>query len=274
MQREPKWIIQVTDPEKLRAVEDAPSSSPLDPLVQKLLCLRGHCDEDSIKQFLFPRLKDLADPFLLPEMDRAVARVFQAIDADERIVLYGDYDVDGVTSLALLKFILEAYGKTAATFLPHRTEEGYGVSRDGLARCLEEHQPQLVIAIDCGTSSADEIAWLTGQDIDVIVFDHHECPPGARPKCVALVNPKSPAEGVGPNGYSYLCSAGLAFKVAHALLKTRPVDGFDLRDFMDIAALGTVADIVPLIAENRLIVRRGCGCRAPGRAALQSRRSR
>ena len=272
MTREPIWIIQETDPDKLRSVENTEVSSRLDPLVQKLLCLRGHCTEDEIKQFLFPRLKDLADPFLLPEMDRAVERIFKAIDAGERIVLYGDYDVDGVTSLALLKEILKAYGQTAATFLPSRTGEGYGVSRDGLARCIEEHDPQLVIAIDCGTSSADELAWLAEQGIDAIVFDHHECPPGARPKIVALVNPKSPAEGEGPNSYSYLCSAGLAFKVAHALLKTRPVDGFDLRDFMDIAALGTVADIVPLIAENRLLVRRGllqlAKTRSPGLRAL------
>lgn len=257
MQPEPRWIVRQPESGALAKVREAEASADLPPLVQRLLCLRGLDDPAEIARFLFPKLQDLTDPFLLPEMDRAVERLLAAADQAEKVVIYGDYDVDGVTSLTLLKGVLGAIGIDATTFLPHRTEEGYGISSEGLARCLAERRPDLLVAVDCGTSSAEEIARLSGEGIDVIVIDHHECPPGNRPRCVALVNPKASADG-SPTGFEYLCSAGLVFKVAHALLKRRrPSGDFDLRAFLDIAALGTVADIVPLIAENRLIVRRG-----------------
>lgn len=159
-----------------------------------------------------------------------------------------------MTSITLLKTILAAYGADAATFLPHRTEEGYGISADGLDRCMEEHSPDLLVAVDCGTSSAIQIARLSAMGVDAVILDHHECTPGEAPDCVALVNPKSCENG---RNFDYFCSAGVVFKVGHALLKTRPVEGFDLRDFLDIAALGTLADIVPLVEENRLLVRKG-----------------
>jgi len=248
------WILQSPDPAQLEKVRSTDASSSLSPLVQRLLCLRGFCEPEDIERFLFPKLSDLSDPFLLPDMDKAVARLFQAVDAGEKTVLYGDYDVDGVTSLTLLKTVLAAYGLDAATFLPHRSQDGYGVSGNGLDRCLSEHSPTLLVAVDCGTSSATEIARLKEQGIDTLILDHHECPPDGRPDCTALVNPKTcPGKG----GYEYLCSAGVVFKVGHALLKTRQVPEFDLRRLLDIAALGTVADIVPLVGENRLIVQRG-----------------
>lgn len=257
MPAQPKWVISEPDPTNLRTIAETPASSSLSPLVQRLLCLRGHSDPDAIERFLFPKLQDLSDPFRLPEMDKAVERILAAVDSAEPVAIYGDYDVDGVTSLTLFKHILKAYGVEPHLFLPHRTEEGYGLSRAGLDRCLEEHSPALLIAVDCGTSSAAEVARLQNDlGIAVIIVDHHECPPDARPLCSALVNPKASADG-SPTGYEYLCSAGLVFKVAHALLKKRPVPGFDLRRYIDIAALGTVADIVPLVDENRLIVRKG-----------------
>lgn len=215
-----------------------------------ILWRRGQRDVAGATAFLDPRLKSLRDPFLLPDMDRAIERVIRAIESQERIVFYGDYDVDGVSSLALLTRVLRACGVNPTCFLPHRVDEGYGLSTEGITRCLEEHRPQLLIAVDCGTTSVAEIDLLCERGVDVIVLDHHECA-ATLPACVALVNPKR------GDSDRHLCSAGLAFKFAHALLKRRPVPGFDLRHVLDLVALGTVADLVPLIDENRLLVKHG-----------------
>src|SRR5262249_2607218 len=183
----------------------------------------------------------------------AVSRVFAALDGNERIVLFGDYDVDGVTSLALLNEMLRAYPAVAGPelFLPLRREEGYGLSRESVERCLEQHRPQLLVAVDCGTSSVREVAELRKRGVDVIVLDHHH-PKSELPDCVAIVNPK-----LTECGFEYLSSVGIVFKLCHALLKTRPLPGFDLKTKLDLVALGTVADIVPLRCENRVMVQRG-----------------
>ena len=242
--------------EKLWVVQEAPTSAPPEspgthPLIARILHQRGYGTAGEQRAFLDPKLNSLSDPFLLPGMDAAATRLLAAIDAGERVALYGDYDVDGVTSLTLFKSVLQAYGMDAATFLPHRMDEGYGLSTDGLGRCIAEHAPGLIVAVDCGTSSIEEVAWLSAKGIDTIILDHHEPRPDGRPDCVALVNPKLGED------YHYLCSAGVVFKVAHALLKRRPLPGFDLREHLDIVAVGTVADIVPLVGENRALVRRG-----------------
>ena len=202
--------------------------------------------------FLQPRLRSLADPFLLPNLSAAVTRILAAVDRSERIVLFGDYDVDGVTSLALLSDMLRAYGVAPELFLPLRMEEGYGLSRESVERCWEQHRPQLLIAVDCGTSSVAEIDELRRRGTDVIVLDHHE-PKSALPECVAVVNPKISDECA----FRYLCSVGVVFKLCHALLKTRAVIDFELKSRLDLVALGTVADIVPLHGENRVLVYHG-----------------
>lgn len=219
--------------------------------IARLLVRKGFATADEIENFLRPRLSTLSDPFLLPQMDQAVTRILTALDRHEQIVLFGDYDVDGVTSLALLSEILRAYGGTPELFLPLRMEEGYGLSRESVERCLEQHKPQLLIAVDCGTSSVEEIVDLRKRGVDVVVFDHHE-PKATLPDCV-IVNPKTDAN----SRLHYLCSVGIVFKLCHALLKTRPVDGFDLKAHLDLVALGTVADIVPLTGENRTFVQHG-----------------
>lgn len=222
------------------------------PCVADLLKRKGfHCAED-VQSFLQPRLRSLGDPFLLPQMERAVTRILAAIDGNERIVLFGDYDVDGVTSLALLAGMLRAYGAAPELFLPLRMEEGYGLSSESIERCWEQFHPQLLIAVDCGTSSLAEIAQLKARGSDVIVLDHHE-PKTSLPDCVAVVNPKATDDCA----LRYLCSVGIVFKVCHALLKTRPREDFDLKAQLDLVALGTVADIVPLEGENRLLVHHG-----------------
>jgi single-stranded-DNA-specific exonuclease len=222
------------------------------PCIARLLQRKGLLNDEQAGDFLRPRLRQLSDPFLLPNMRAAVDRILCAITDRQRIVLYGDYDVDGVTSLALLNEMLCAYGAAPALFLPSRMEEGYGLSAEGIERCWQAHQPQLLIAVDCGTGSCMEVAHIRTRGADVIVLDHHE-PKGELPDCVAVVNPKVAAD----SPFRYLCSVGIVFKLCHALLKTRPLPGFDLRRRLDLVALGTVADIVPLEAENRILVHHG-----------------
>jgi single-stranded-DNA-specific exonuclease len=246
-----RWIIE--PPEELNPDGSGISWSEIcgSECIARLLLRKGfRCGED-VNAFLRPRLGSLSDPFLLPQMHAAVSRILTALDRQERIVLFGDYDVDGVTSLAFLAEMLRAYGGAPELFLPLRMEEGYGLSPESVERCLGQYRPQLLVAVDCGTSSVNEIADLKRRGVDVIVLDHHE-PKSALPDCVALVNPKT-----AHSGFEYLCSVGIVFKLCHALLKTRPLPGFDLKSKLDLVALGTVADIVPLHGENRVLVQRG-----------------
>jgi single-stranded-DNA-specific exonuclease len=216
-----------------------------------LLMRLGLVDIEMARRFLFPKLRELSNPFEIRGMDKTVDRILQAIDRRERIVLYGDYDVDGITSVALLVRLLHAYNIEARPFLPHRIEEGYGLTEEGVERCLTTLQPQLLIALDCGTTAADRISRIEGNGIDVIVIDHHEAR-NTELSCCAFVNPKALQDG-----YHYLCTAGLVFKVCHALLKKRMPAAFDLKRMLDLVAIGTVADLVPLTAENRTLVHHG-----------------
>ena len=247
--RQSRWIL--ASREELNGGAIAWSEICASECIARLLLRKGFHSAEEVENFLRPRLNSLSDPFLLPQMETAVSRVLDALDRHQRIVLFGDYDVDGVTSLALLDEILRAYGGAPELFLPLRMEEGYGLSRESVERCLEQHHPQLLVAVDCGTASVTEIAELKRRGIDVIVLDHHE-PQSELPDCVAIVNPK-----IRDCGMEYLCSVGIVFKLCHALLKTRPLPGFDLKAKLDLVALGTVADIVPLRDENRVLVQRG-----------------
>jgi single-stranded-DNA-specific exonuclease len=247
MQEEPRQWILKEDP-----VTTEKNVGGLPGILLKLLGQRGVSGEEAIQKFLKPKLRDLSDPYLLPDMQKAVDRIFQAVDKGEQVLVYGDYDVDGVTSVALMRTVLDAYGVAGGVFIPKRGEEGYGLSDAAIDNLLEEHgKPDLIITVDCGTASLDEISKLNALGVDVIVVDHHEMSARGCPECVAVVNPKL------GEGFHYLCAAGVVFKLAHALLKKRRIDGFDLRDYIDMVAVATVADIVPLVDENRLLVRHG-----------------
>ncbi|QQY09105.1 MAG: single-stranded-DNA-specific exonuclease RecJ [Candidatus Xiphinematobacter sp.] len=215
-----------------------------------LLSQRGIVETASMESFLYPELRSLSDPELLPDMLLAVERVDIAVRNGEKIVLYGDYDVDGVASLALISRVLAAYRIRAECFLPQRSKEGYGLTLLGIKRCFEEHRPDLLIAVDCGTNSVEEVAAIRHRGVDVVILDHHEIH-SKRPDCVALVNPKTGKD------LHYLCSTGVAFKLAHALTKYRTIPGINLKDYLDIVALATVADLVPLVGENRTLVKWG-----------------
>ena len=241
------------------------------PLLARLLWTSGREHADLARPFLQPRLKSLGDPYALPGMAAAVGRLELALARGEKMALYGDYDVDGVASLALLYRVFSALGAQVGCFLPHRMDEGYGLSEEGVTRCLKEHAPTLLLAVDCGTSSAELIARIEAGGVDVIVLDHHEAGIGA-PRCTALVNPKAAPIPEADDDLKYLCSGGLAFKLCHALLKRRENREIDLRDYLDLVALATVSDLADLEGENRILVQAGLArlaySRWPGVTAL------
>jgi single-stranded-DNA-specific exonuclease len=222
----------------------------LEPVFASILTRMGLAEEATARQFLFPRLRNLHDPFEITGIGPATDRIFVAVDAREKIVLYGDYDVDGVTSVAFLYRVLKAFGADVETFLPNRLEEGYGLSEEAVQRCLTTCSPRLLVALDCGTAAAERISEIESCGVDVIVVDHHEAN-GRLPNCCAFVNPKTGAD------YHYLCTAGLVFKLCHALLKRRHLPGLDLKKYLDFVAIATVADLAPLIHENRTFVHYG-----------------
>jgi single-stranded-DNA-specific exonuclease len=246
----------------------------LPPLLAQCLLNRGFSEPSAIENFLQPRLKNLADPFLLPNMAAAVERLFRAREQNESLVIFGDYDVDGVTSTALLVEVLRPLGWKVDFYLPNRMDEGYGLSADGVENCLKKHPTTLLLAVDCGSTAVATINSLRARGVDVIVLDHHQVSDPV-PDAVALVNPQlgvppsggSSSEGKPPEGgtpnFRELCSAGLAFKLAHALLKRGREIGLpgaaelDLRPLLDLVALGTIADLVPLNGENRILVSAG-----------------
>jgi single-stranded-DNA-specific exonuclease len=245
---EKKWVLSPDLPE----AGELARQLRLSPVVGKLLWQRGCTTAEEAHEFLEPRLQSLSDPFRLTDLKKAAERIQTALANGEQIAIFGDYDVDGITSSALLWRVLRALGGRVETFLPHRIDEGYGLSREGLERCLAQWRPQLLIAVDCGTTAVKEVAWLREQGVDVVVIDHHALP-SELPACHALVNPQR-------DGFlQYLASVGLVFKVCHGLLKIRSNGGkeIDLRDYLDLVAVGTVADLVPLREENRIFVRRG-----------------
>jgi single-stranded-DNA-specific exonuclease len=242
------------------------------------LLLRGGHGAEGAGAFLRPELAGLSDPFLLPNLGKAVDRLHAAIQGRQRIVVLGDYDVDGVTSTALFVTILRRFGVDPRFIVPRRAEDGYGLSRSAIDRALEEGRPDLFVALDCGTNSHAEVAYLREQGIDVVVIDHHRTKDRALEQGL-LVNPHVDAAAGGPGGaWLNLCTVGLVFKLMHGLLKrlraeNHPVAfGIKLRDHLDLVALGTVADLVPLVGENRILARHGLkilqDTRRPGLRAL------
>ena len=189
------------------------------------------------------------------------------MDGGERVCIYGDYDVDGVSAITLMVHILRAYGMEPRHFIPRRGPEGYGLSEAALARCMAEGpEPDLMITVDCGTVSVVEVAALKARGSDVVIVDHHEPSAAGRPDCCALVNPKCGSD------FTYLCAAWVVFKLGHALMKARHVE-LDLKGLMDLVAVATISDIVPMVGENRLLVRHGLKAlartRNPGLRALR-----
>jgi len=220
---------------------------------------RGLVTKEEVSDFLKPKLKLLADPFLIPNMEVAIERLWKARSNDERLLIYGDYDADGITSTALLVEALTELGWNVQAYLPGRFDDGYGLSPISVEKCLKQFEINLLLAIDCGSTSNEAIDCLNKNKVDVIVVDHHQLsnPP---PNPVAMVNPQLSNDY--PN-FQELCSVGLAFKLIHAIVKKGRQEGLqkerdlDLKQYLDLVAIGTVADLVPLVGENRKLLRFG-----------------
>jgi single-stranded-DNA-specific exonuclease len=233
----------------------------ISPVLAELLLRTGQREPASAAAFLQPALARLADPFLLKNLGRATARLRQALAAREQIVVLGDYDVDGVSSTALLVSILRRLGADPRFVVPRRMADGYGLSRSAIDRALEPGRPDLFIALDCGTNSLEEVAYLQGLGIDVIVVDHHRSKESPLESGI-LINPHA-YELPGDEAWRQLCTVGLVFKLIHGLIKelraeNHPVaHAVKLRDYLDLVALGTIADLVPLQEENRILASHG-----------------
>lgn len=270
-----RWIHTPFPAAEVEALSKRTGASPV--LAELLLRCRM-AEEGVAAQFLQPVLAGLADPFLVKNLAPAAARLRDAIDRKEQIVVLGDYDVDGVTSTALIVTVLRRFGIDPRFIVPRRSEDGYGLSRSAIDRALEGGKPQLFVALDCGTNSHEEVAYLVAQGIDVIVIDHHRSK--ERPLAQGiLINPHVYAAMDNSDAaWRNLCTVGLVFKLMHGLLKQMRAENhpiafaIKLRDHLDLVALGTVADLVPLTGENRILARHGLRIlqetRRPGLRAL------
>ena len=223
----------------------------LPPLMAQLLYNRGITDPTQIDSFLAADENLLNDPFLLPDMEKAVARISDALLSGERIAIYGDFDADGMTATAVLTEGLSSLGGQAIPYIPHRIEEGYGLNNAALER-LRKEGVSLVVTVDCGISNAPEVATAQSMGLDIVVTDHHTVPP-QMPQAIAVVDPKR-ADSRYP--FPKLAGVGVAFKLLQALFTSWGKDG-NMDTFLDLVALGTVADMEPLLGENRYLVKQG-----------------
>ena len=247
--KNPIWdVVPVPDSSTVRDMSEA---LELPPAIVKILLNRGFDSPETVEKFLNPQLSDLRDPFLLLGMDKAMERVTKALLANEKIVIYGDYDVDGITATSLLYIIFNKLGAQVDYFLPNRLVEGYGLSVDGINE-VKKQGADLIITVDTGINAIDEVAYANSQGIEVIITDHHE-PREILPEAVAIVNPKQEQCQFNEE----LSGVGVAFKFAQAVYKSLGQNVADLHEHLDLVALGTAADIVPLVGENRVLTRFG-----------------
>ncbi len=240
------------------------------PTLRSIFLRRGINDAESFRRFVNPAVEDLHDAAGIHGIDAACERILRAVRDREAIVIYGDYDVDGVTSIVLLQTVLKTIGADAGFVIPHRLVDGYGLKTEVLERVLAERNVKLVITVDCGITSVDPVRRAIERGIDVIVTDHH-LPPEALPSAVAVLNPKQ--EGCN-YPFKELAGVGVAFKLCCELIR-RSGKRISIDSLLKIAAIGTVADVAPLIGENRTITRLGldglADVRNPGLRALLRR---
>lgn len=258
------------------SVADLVRAAGTTPIVAELLLRNGLTEPGQATRFLAPALATLGDPFLLAHLEAAADRLLRALRGKESVTVLGDYDVNGVCSTTILVSLLRRLGLAPRYVVPRRAEEGYGLSRTSIDRALEAGRPDLFVALDCGTNSGEEVAYLRSLGVDVIIVDHHrstEAPAAG----ALLINPHvNPVAG--DDAWRYLCTVGLVFKLAHGMLKKLraahdPVAlSIVLRNYLDLVAMGTIADLVPLTGENRIFARHGlrvlAETRRPGLVAL------
>lgn len=239
-----RWLVNRTNQEFLEYLSRKASISVA---FAQILINRGIKEADSIKAFLYPSLEDLHDPYLMPEMETAVQRIKIALHRGETVFVLGDYDADGITSVALLVSALRRLGLKTYYYIPNRITEGYGVSLKGIQRA-QDCGAGLIITADCGISSLEEILMAASLGMDVIITDHHE-PPERLPTAISILNPKR-TDSTYP--FKDLAGVGVAYKLVQAIFQTS-----DTKEYLDLVAIGTIADSVPLTGENRILVSYG-----------------
>ncbi len=244
-----KWEYIVADESKVKSLATKHSVSEI---IARVLINRGLEDDNAIEGFLHPKLEKLYNPFLLNDMDKAVERIIECKDKKEKITIYGDYDVDGITSIATLSKFLTELGIENDYYLPNRLDEGYGLNNVALEK-ISKNSTKVLITVDCGISAYEEVEYAKKLGLDVIVTDHHECPEKL-PDTFAVIDPKR-NDSTYP--FSSLAGVGVTFKLIHAISIKLNLDRKKYLKYLDIICLGTVADIVPLVDENRIIVSYG-----------------
>ena len=247
-----KWNYKYPTPEEEQAAKELGEKLNMSPILTLLLIRRGITTESAAKRFFRPQLADLINPFLMKDMDIAVDRLNDAMGRKERILVYGDYDVDGCTAVALVyKFLLQFYSNIEY-YIPDRYDEGYGVSKKGIDYAKEQGV-KLIIILDCGIKAIDEIAYAKEQGIDFIICDHH-VPDEKQPDAVAILNPKREDD---PYPFKDLCGCGVGFKFMQAFAKNNGIPFSRLIPLLDLCAVSIAADIVPVVDENRILAFHG-----------------
>lgn len=217
----------------------------------KMLIAKDIQEKDVIS-YLYPDIQRLYDPYLLSDMDKMVDRIIKAKENNEKVAIYGDYDVDGITSITLVYSFLKELGLNIQYYLPDRQEEGYGLNKNAILK-LKEEGISLIITVDCGISAVEEVEYACGLGLDVCITDHHECSQ-ILPNAYSIVNPKRPDSKY---PFSSLAGVGVSFKVVDAITKKLNMPKEAYLKYLDIVAVGTIADIVPLVDENRIITANG-----------------
>ncbi len=239
-----KWML-ANEPDRT-LVADLVATTKLPTNVIKILVNRQLDSPELIDRFLNPKMSDLRDPFTMVGMDGGIDRVIRALFENEKVMIYGDYDVDGITATALLYMVLNKLGSQVDYYLPNRLVEGYGLSTEGIDEAKKKGVT-LIVTVDTGITAVEEVEYATSLGIDVVVTDHHE-PGMSIPKAHSIINPKQPGCDYGGE----LSGVGVAFKFAQALYRRLEKDERELDEHLDLVALGTSADIVPLVGENRV----------------------
>ena len=247
-----KWNYQPPTEQKSQKADELSQETGINPILCRLLIDRGVTTAEEAKRFFRPSLTDLHDPFLMDGMDKAVERINQALGRKERILVYGDYDVDGTTAVALVYRFLQQFTTNIDYYIPNRYNDGYGVSIKGVDYA-KETGVKLVIVLDCGVKAVSEIAYAKELGIDFIVCDHH-MQDEVLPPAVAILNPKL----VGSNyPYPHLSGCGVGFKLMQAFIKDNGIEFSQLIPYLDLVAVSIASDIVPIMGENRILAYHG-----------------
>ncbi len=247
-----KWNYKSPTPEEAQAAKELGEKLNMSPILTTLLIRRGITTESAAKRFFKPQLADLINPFLMKDMDVAVDRLNDAMGRKERILVYGDYDVDGCTAVALVYKFLQQFYSNIEYYIPDRYDEGYGVSKKGIDHA-KEAGVKLIIILDCGIKAIEEIAYAKQQGIDFIICDHH-VPDETLPDAVAILNPKREDD---PYPFKHLCGCGVGFKFMQAFAKNNGIPFSRLIPLLDFCAVSIAADIVPVVDENRILAFHG-----------------